>query len=141
MFQSSCFLNDLTVMQNIDLSSNISKSDVNSIDVINKVGLSKKESLYPDELTSEDKKRLKIAIALAKKAPILIIDEITTSMSKKGIRSIIKIIKDILKDCKTTIIISTNCDELDPLEKYATFINLSGGNIKCKAKKNKGDTK
>ena len=72
----------------------------------------------------DKKQRVGIARALYKKSPILVLDEITSSLDNKNSS---KIIDQILKIRDKTIIFSTHKPEL--LKKFDKILNIKNGKV------------
>ena len=73
--------------------------------VIGLVGLQDKTNAYPDELSGGEKQRISIARALIKDAPIVLLDETTSSLDADNEKEIHRALDALMKD-KTVIVIA-----------------------------------
>lgn len=113
IFQFHHLLQDLTVLENIIIKSlllNINKKDAieNALDLLQKVGLSKKQNVYPSYLSGGEKQRVAIVRALINKPLILIADEPTGNLDKKNAHLIFDLILQLTQDSNISTIIATH---------------------------------
>lgn len=127
VFQSYNLMYDLTVIENIKVASVLNKDSVSFDSLLKKVGLLDKAYEYARNLTSEEKRRLTIARALSKNPKIILCDESLMQFDIKGVKQILKLLKNVAKKEKTTIIITTNNNLISPIANK--IINLKNGRI------------
>jgi energy-coupling factor transport system ATP-binding protein len=72
------------------------------------VGLADKKDAYPFLLGKGERQKLAVASALAMGSPILVVDEPTTGLDLRGIRSIMTLLKQWNQDEERTIVIITH---------------------------------
>lgn len=72
------------------------------------VGLPDKENSYPSQLSGGQMQRIAIARALATNPKVLLCDEATSALDPKTTRQILKLIRDINKKLKITVIVITH---------------------------------
>jgi len=72
------------------------------------VGLSSKLKVYPAQLSSGQKQRVAIARVLASAPKVLLCDEATSALDPETTKSILKLIKDINKKYKITVVVITH---------------------------------
>lgn len=72
------------------------------------VGLSDKENVYPSQLSGGQKQRIAIARALATKPKVLLCDEATSALDPNTTHSILALLKDINQKLGITIVIITH---------------------------------
>lgn len=108
VFQFYNLVPNLTVGENIEVVSNISKSPLNTDDVLKAVGLPDKKYRFPRELSGGEQQRVSIARAIVKNPKLLLCDEITGALDFSTSRDILKLLQQINKDFGTTILMVTH---------------------------------
>jgi D-methionine transport system ATP-binding protein len=97
-------------------------------ELIELVGLSEKENVYPSELSGGQKQRVGIARALANNPKILLCDEATSALDPKTTDSILTLLKDINKKLGITIVLITH--EMDVIRKICNRVSvMSDGEV------------
>lgn len=108
VFQFYNLIPDLTVQENIEVVSDISKNPLGIEEVMTALDIEKYRNRFPKELSSGQQQRAAIARALIKNPKILLCDELTGALDSKSSRSVLKFIEKINEQFKTTIIIITH---------------------------------
>lgn len=108
VFQFYNLIPDLTVQENIEVVSDISKNPLDIEEVMTALDIEKYRNRFPKELSGGQQQRAAIARALIKNPKILLCDELTGALDSKSSRSVLKFIEKINEQFKTTIIIITN---------------------------------
>lgn len=121
-------IDNLSVLENVELASELFKNKVNPKEILKKLGLQSKEDFLPKLLCNEERQKTAIAMAICKKPQILLLDEPTSTMTLKSAKQLLKLLETISKKEKTTIIIATHNDNLSNLINAKT-INLKNGSI------------
>lgn len=128
IFQDSQLIPDKTVEENISLALDIVGFPKNKIqskidEVIKKVGLSSRRFLFPSQLSGGEMQRAALARALAIEPQIILADEPTGNLDIENSWNLIKLLKDINENNKTTIIMTThNLDIVESLNKRVLTI-------------------
>ena len=78
------------------------------------VGLTDKERMYPSQLSGGQKQRVGIARALVNEPDVLLSDEATSALDPQTTYSILELLQDINRKLKLTIVLITH--ELDVLQ-------------------------
>lgn len=108
VFQFYNLIPDLTVQENIEVVSDISKNHLDIEEVMTALDIEKYRNRFPKELSGGQQQRAAIARALIKNPKILLCDELTGALDSKSSRSVLKFIEKINEQFKTTIIIITH---------------------------------
>ena len=77
-----------------------------ALNILKKVDLIEKKDKYPDELSGGQKQRVAIARTLLMKTDIILLDEPTSALDKEMKDSVLKLIKEIVDEDMTLIIVS-----------------------------------
>jgi putative ABC transport system ATP-binding protein/lipoprotein-releasing system ATP-binding protein len=136
IFQFHYLLPELTVLENVLLPArNLGLIDTKrgyARELLNLMGIINLESRYPSQLSGGEQQRVAIARALAMKPRYLFADEPTGNLDTINANIVMRMIKDINKNSKTTVCLVTH----DP--DYASFadreIYLINGNISERSK-------
>lgn len=94
------------------------------MELLDLVGLSEKAHAYPAQLSGGQKQRVGIARALANDPKVLLCDEATSALDPQTTQSILKLLKDINRKLKITMVIITHemnvikeiCDTVSVIE-------------------------
>lgn len=108
VFQFYNLIPDLTVQENIEVVSDISKNSLDIEEVMTALDIEKYRNRFPKELSGGQQQKAAIARALIKNPKILLCDELTGALDSKSSRSVLKFIEKINEQFKTTIIIITH---------------------------------
>ena len=112
VFQFYNLIPDLTVQENIEVVSDISKNPLDIEEVMTALDIEKYRNRFPKELSGGQQQRAAIARALIKNPKILLCDELTGALDSKSSRSVLKFIEKINEQFKTTIIIITHTEAI-----------------------------
>lgn len=108
VFQFYNLIPNLTVGENIEVVSNISKSPLNTDEVLKAVGMLDKKRRFPKELSGGEQQRVSIARAVVKNPKLLLCDEPTGALDFTTSREILKLLQNINKEFGTTILMITH---------------------------------
>jgi ABC-type antimicrobial peptide transport system, ATPase component len=108
VFQFYNLIPNLTVAENIEVVSNISKSPLNTEDVLEAVGMLDKKHRFPKELSGGEQQRVSIARAVVKNPKLLLCDEPTGALDFVTSREILRLLQDINVKYGTTILMITH---------------------------------
>ncbi|RLC33936.1 cell division ATP-binding protein FtsE, partial [Candidatus Shapirobacteria bacterium] len=133
IFQDYQLINDKTVEENVALALDIvnfpSVKIPAQIDkVLKQVALSTRRFLFPSQLSGGELQRTALARALAVEPELILADEPTGNLDMDNSWKLIKLLKEINKKNKTTIIMAThNLDLIESLD--LPTIHLKAGKI------------
>jgi len=117
VFQDYQLISDKTIEENIALILDIvnyPKEKIQSrIDkVIKEVNLGTRRFLFPSQLAGGELQRASLARALAIEPEVILADEPTGNLDPENSWNLVKLLKDINKENKTTIIMTTHNNEI-----------------------------
>ncbi|MEI8067695.1 MAG: ATP-binding cassette domain-containing protein [Candidatus Shapirobacteria bacterium] len=133
IFQDYQLITDKTVEENIGICLDIVEFPKDQIlskidDVIKKVDLQDRRNLFPAQLSGGELQRAALARALAVEPRIILADEPTGNLDMDNSWNLIKLLKDINENEKTTIIMTTHdMSIIDSLNKRV--IKLENGEM------------
>lgn len=108
IFQFYNLIPNITVGENIEVVSNISKSPLNTDEVLKAVDMLDKKHRFPRELSGGEQQRVSIARAIVKNPTLLLCDEPTGALDFSTSREILKLLQKINKDFGSTILMITH---------------------------------
>ena len=127
IFQSYNLISNLTVKENIEMGGYLSSNPLDIKDIVDVVGLSSHINKYPYQLSGGQMQRVAIARAIVKNPNVLFCDEPTGALDEETGKNVLKLLQDINKEYKTTMIIVTH----NPSIAYMadTVIRMNSGEI------------
>ena len=136
VFQDYNLFDHLTVIENLIIGLvkikkySLEKSMREALSILKKVDLVEKKDKYPDELSGGQKQRIAIARTMLMKPDIILLDEPTSALDKEMKNSILQLIKELVDEDMTLIIVS---HEEDFINKVADKIyKISNNNLTVK---------
>jgi len=108
IFQFYNLVPNLTVAENVEVVSNISKAPLDTDEVLKAVDLLDKKHRFPRELSGGEQQRVSIARAIVKNPKLLLCDEPTGALDFTTSREILKLLQQINKGYNTTILMITH---------------------------------
>ena len=108
IFQFYNLVPNLTVAENIEVVSNISKNPLKTDEVLASVGLSDKKSRFPRELSGGEQQRVSIARAIVKNPKLLLCDEPTGALDYETSRGVLSLLQKVNTQFGTTILMITH---------------------------------
>lgn len=127
VFQHYNLIPNLTALENVELASEISKDSLKADEVLDQVGLSKREGNFPSQLSGGEQQRVAIARALAKNPKLLLCDEPTGALDYQTGKNILKLLQDASRNLNSTVIIITHNSLIKPMADEV--IELKDGKI------------
>lgn len=115
VFQFYNLVPNLTVGENIEVISNISKSPLNINEVLTAVDMQDKKHRFPRELSGGEQQRVSIARAIVKNPKLLLCDEPTGALDYQTSRSILKLLQQVNKEFGTTILMITHNEAISAM--------------------------
>jgi putative ABC transport system ATP-binding protein len=108
VFQFYNLVPNLTVGENIEVVSNISRSPLKTDEVLSAVEMLDKKHRFPRELSGGEQQRISIARAVVKKPKLLLCDEPTGALDYSSSRSILQLLQQVNRKFGTTILMITH---------------------------------
>ncbi len=108
VFQFYNLVPNLTVSENIEVVSNISKSPLKIDEVLKAVEMQDKKNRFPRELSGGEQQRVSIARAIVKNPKLLLCDEPTGALDFQTSRGILQLLQQLNKKFGTTILMITH---------------------------------
>ena len=108
VFQFCNLIPTLTVYENVELVSEISKKHLDAKQMIEEVGLSDHLHNFPSELSGGEQQRVSIARALCKNPQVLLCDEPTGALDSETGVMVLKLLLKMAKSYGKTIVIVTH---------------------------------
>lgn len=108
VFQFYNLIPNLTALENVEIASQLSKDPLDSMAVMEQVGLSDRASNFPAQLSGGEQQRVAIARALAKNPKLLLCDEPTGALDYETGKAILKLLQDTCRQSGMTVVIITH---------------------------------
>ncbi len=99
---------NLTALENINLSVQISQNPLSAEEMLEQVGLSDRGDHFPSQLSGGEQQRIALARALAKNPQMLLCDEPTGALDFKTSIQVLKLLKSFSDIYNKTIVIITH---------------------------------
>ncbi|OQB14503.1 MAG: putative ABC transporter ATP-binding protein [Firmicutes bacterium ADurb.Bin193] len=115
VFQFYNLMPNLTVVENVELATQICTNPLNASETLRLVGLEERENNFPSQISGGEQQRVAIARALAKNPDILLCDEPTGALDYKTGKSILELLARICRQSKKTVIIVTHNQAIAPI--------------------------
>ena len=130
IFQNFNLIPTLTALENVVLSAELNGTNgaqKKSIDLLNIVGLSKRNHHYPVQLSGGEQQRLCLARAFVNQPDIILADEPTGNLDSQNSKRILDLMTNLHQEKKATILLVTH--EEDVAQKAERIIVMGDGKI------------
>jgi putative ABC transport system ATP-binding protein len=108
IFQFYNLIPNLTVGENIEVVSNISRNPLKTDEVLKAVDMLDKKHRFPRELSGGEQQRVSIARAIVKNPKLLLCDEPTGALDFSTSREILNLLQKVNREFDTTILMITH---------------------------------
>ena len=108
VFQFYNLVPNLTALENVELSNQMSKDTLDPKEVLIDVGLKDRLDNFPSQLSGGEQQRVAIARALAKNPKLLLCDEPTGALDSKTGKRVLEVLHKISKKHDMTVVIITH---------------------------------
>ena len=131
VFQFYNLVNNLTVLENVELATQISRDAMDPQEVLAKVGLQERMNNFPSQLSGGEQQRVSIARALAKRPKLLLCDEPTGALDYNTGKTILKLLQDTCRNDGMTVIVITHNQAITPMaDRIITLKNSKVESVK-----------
>lgn len=114
VFQFYNLMANLTMLENVELASQICKNPLDARQVLEMVGLGERIGSFPSQCSGGEQQRGAIARALAKNPDILLCDEPTGALDYATGKSVLALLYELCKKSGKTLIVVTHNSALAP---------------------------
>jgi len=108
IFQFYNLMPNLTALENIELATEICKNSLSPIEALKSVDLENRKNNFPAQLSGGEQQRVSIARAVAKNPQIILCDEPTGALDYETGKKILRVLYNICREQRKTIIIVTH---------------------------------
>ena len=108
VFQFYNLVQNLTALENVELAVEICKDPLDPKETMEQVGLAERVNNFPSQLSGGEQQRVAIARALAKNPKLLLCDEPTGALDYVTGKQILKLLHDMCRMHKMTVIVVTH---------------------------------
>lgn len=112
IFQFYNLMPNLTALENIEISAEMSSNALNARELLEQVGLGDREDHYPGKLSGGQQQRVAIARALCKNPDLLLCDEPTGALDITTGSQILSLLLKFKKQYQKTVIIITHNNDI-----------------------------
>lgn len=126
IFQQYFLLPNLSVDKNVKMGADLA-GNKEYRKIIKAVGLENKQNKYPHELSGGEQQRVSVARALAKKPPVLYLDEPTGALDEQTGRQVLDYICQLKKELGFTMVMVTHNQNIADMAD--TVIRMNSGQI------------
>lgn len=115
VFQFYNLVPNLTAFENVELVARLSDNPLDSMKVLELVGLENRAGNFPAQLSGGEQQRISIARALVKRPKVLLCDEPTGALDYETGIQILKLLQDASNIIGMTVIIITHNQSITPM--------------------------
>ena len=127
VFQFYNLIQNMTVIENVELATQLCKNSLDPSDILDKVGLKNRKNNFPAQLSGGEQQRVAIARAICKNPKLLLCDEPTGALDYKTGKQILKLLQDTCRNEQMTVIIITHNSAISPMADKV--IKLKNGTV------------
>ena len=127
VFQFYNLVQNLTALENVELSAQICRRPLSAADVLRHVGLGDRLDNFPAQLSGGEQQRVAIARALAKDPKLLLCDEPTGALDYVTGKSILKLLQDTCRQEGMTVVLITHNTAITPMADHV--IHIKNGRV------------
>ena len=128
IFQFYNLIPSLTAYENVALVKSVVKDAGDPDELLKAVGLEKQKNKFPSKMSGGEQQRVSIARALAKNPAIILGDEPTGALDSETGVTVLKLLQDLCREKKKTIILVTHNAEIAKIADR--IIRMKNGKIK-----------
>ena len=130
VFQFYNLIQNMNVLENVELATQLCKDSLDPNLILNKVGLKMRKNNFPSQLSGGEQQRVAIARAICKNPKLLLCDEPTGALDYKTGKQILELLQNTCRKENMTVIIITHNSAIAPMaDKVIHFKNGKAENI------------
>jgi putative ABC transport system ATP-binding protein len=115
VFQFYNLIPNLTAYENVEIAAMLCENHISPGDVLEWVGMTDRAGNFPAQLSGGEQQRVAIARALAKNPRMLLCDEPTGALDYVTGKSVLKLLYDLGRARKTTVLMITHNSAIAPM--------------------------
>jgi polar amino acid transport system ATP-binding protein len=123
LFPNRTALENLTLPQMVVRRRPAAEASANARRLLDRVGLSGKESRFPAELSGGEKQRVAIARALAMDPKIMLFDEPTSALDPEMILEVLEVMRDLAREGMTMLVVTHEIGFAREVAQRAVFLD------------------
>lgn len=127
VFQFYNLIPNLTALENVEIAAQLCKNPIPAAEALAMVGLAERAGNFPAQLSGGEQQRVAIARALAKNPRLLLCDEPTGALDYVTGKAVLKLLYDLSRERKTTVVIITHNQAIAPMADR--IIRIKSGKI------------
>lgn len=115
IFQFYNLIANLNTIENVEFASSVKRNHLDAKEVLEAVGLGERLHNFPSQLSGGEQQRVAIARAVAKNPLLLLADEPTGALDYITGKKVLKLLQDINKENKKTVVLITHNSLIAPM--------------------------
>lgn len=115
VFQFYNLIANLTAIENVEFAASVKRTHLDAQEMIEAVGLADRCHNFPSQLSGGEQQRVAIARAVAKDPLLLLCDEPTGALDDKTGKRVLKLLEQVNRDNKKTIMLITHNTAIAPI--------------------------
>jgi len=123
VFQFYNLIQNLTALENVEISCKLAKNPLDASDTLERVGLADRAGNFPAQLSGGEQQRVAIARAVAKNPKILLCDEPTGALDYTTGKSVLSLLHEMSRTYGMTVVIITHNTALTSMADRVIHIN------------------
>ncbi len=127
VFQFYNLVPNFTALENVELANQISKNPLDAKEIMAEVELSHRLNNFPSQLSGGEQQRVSIARAMAKNPKLMLCDEPTGALDYNTGKTILKLLQDMCREKKMTVIVITHNQAIAPMADR--IIHIKNGKV------------
>src|SRR5699024_3873480 len=123
IFQNYNLIPNLTAIENVEVSEEISDNSLAAKDALQGVGLYHRKDNFPSQLSGGEQQRVSISRAIAKNPKLLLCDESTGALDYETGKKVLGFLQDLTNEQGSTVVVITHNQAHAPMADPVIKIN------------------